>query len=486
MASPGAPGDRDRHRLNPRSLRYRVLLVVVSVVLVPLMVVWCSGVSEGTEVHRLRTRLTEVVSAAAAQPSTALDALAAREGVRLRVVDADGVVWIDHDHAEDPRWLDELREPFVWGPGGSPRLVDLEATLPPLGRRPEVLQATDAPLATCEVDPSARLLVCTATQRRPDGRVVHVTLGSTRALRALYEDRFQLAGLTTVALSAGILLALWVGWRMVRPIESLRDQVVARAGGDASTAPVVLDRADELGDLARAFNALLASLERRNQSNAAFAADLAHELKNPVAAVRAASEALAADRPVEGARRERLQRVLEDASARMTTVVDRFLELARAEAGLPDAPREPVGLRALAEALVASQRVDPRFEGLRWTVEGDEVEVPAVPERLETALRNLLHNAGAFAGEGGAVQVVVRAVAGGGELTVRDTGPGIPPDDLGRVFDRYFTTRDGGTGLGLPLTRAIVEAHGGRIEARSPGGAEFVVWLPGRAARGVH
>ena len=266
---------------------------------------------------------------------------------------------------------------------------------------------------------------------------------------------------------------------MVGPIENLRDQVVERAEGRARGTPVRLDRNDELGDLARAFNELLDTLEQRNRSNAAFAADLAHELKNPVAAVRAAAEALDSDRPVEGSRKERLQRVLADASRRMTTVVDRFLELARAEAGLHGAERERVDLDELVAALVAPLRGDPRFEGVQFEVSGQAGAVDGVPERLETALRNLLHNAGEYAAPEGWVRVTLQvSEVGEARVAVRDSGPGIPADDLPRVFDRYFTTRDGGTGLGLALTKAIVEAHGGHIGAASPGGAEFVVTLP--------
>jgi signal transduction histidine kinase len=456
-----------------------VLVVVVAVVLVPIAVVWCSGVLEGSEVARLRERLEVVAERASDTAPAQLDGLASQQGVRLRVVDTSGLVMVDHDYAEDPRWLDELRDPFVWGPAGRPPLDELDRSLGPLTARPEVLSAAEEPSSACVVASAERVLLCGAAVRRDDGRVLHVSVGSTRALRSLYEDRFQLASLSSVVLSAGMVLALWVGWRMVRPIESLRDQVVARAGGDASTRPVVLDRSDELGDLARAFNELLGSLERRNQSNAAFAADLAHELKNPVAAVRAAAEALDSERPVEGQRKERLQRVLADASARMTTVVDRFLELARAEAGLPDEAREPVDLVQLVAALTASLRADARFEGVHFVevVQGP-VEVRAAPERVETAVRNLLHNAAVFAADGGTVRVEVAVDRDHAVLTVLDSGPGIAEADLPRVFDRYFTTRDGGTGLGLALTRAIVEAHGGRIVASSPGGARFEVRLP--------
>jgi len=475
VARPLTAPPSESHRLNPRSLRYRALVIVVAVVVFPLIWVWSSGFSESSEARSLKAALAEAVLAI--PRGEAAEEVARSRQLRVRVLTPDGEVLVDADHAE-ARWRAGLGSPLLWGPSGPPRLEAMDDALGPLRLRPEVLQADVDPKPRCDVRDADRLLVCTAAIRTVDGRVVHAMAGSRRLVRSLYEDRFQLAALTSVVLAVGILLALWIGWRMVRPIESLRDQVVARAGGQASTAPVHLPRQDELGDLARAFNELLASLEARNQSNAAFAADLAHELKNPVAAVRAAAEAMDSDRPVEGSRKERLQRVLADASSRMEVVVDRFLELARAEAGLQGAEREEVDVLALAEAVAAPFAADERYAGVSLTVDGQSLQVAAVPERLETAIRNLIANAMAFAGDGGRVAVTVSEVDRGVRLTVTDSGPGIDAEDLPHVFDRYFSKRDGGTGLGLALTKAIIEAHGGRIEATSPSGARFTISLP--------
>jgi two-component system sensor histidine kinase ChvG len=283
-------------------------------------------------------------------------------------------------------------------------------------------------------------------------------------------------------LGVGGLLALWIGFRMVRPIESLRDQVVARVRDGVSTEPVALDRPDEVGELADAFNELLAAVRSRDEANAAFAADLAHELKNPVAAVKAAVEMLAADRPVEGDRKERLVRVLGDATGRMEVVVQQFLDLARAEAGLPGRERDTFELLATARALVGAVAADPRWADVTFACDGDEVEVSGVAERVETAIRNLLTNAAHFAGTGCRVAVTVGRRGDEAVLSVSDTGPGLAPEDLPHLFSRYRSTREGGTGLGLPMVRAIATAHAGRVEVRSdPGaGATFTVFLPAR------
>jgi two-component system sensor histidine kinase ChvG len=470
-------------RTDPRSLRYRALGVVVFVVVLPVIWVWVAGLFESGSLISLRRTLYDaaaegVVALDDPDPAAALEAVARRHHVWLRALSADDAPLGDWDHADTQRWLQPVTDPF-YGPDGVPHLVDSDADEPPLPRREEVLAATAQPAARCRIVERGLLMVCSVAQRAADGRLVHVQRGSPRLVRSLYDQRFQLAALSLVVLVVGILAALWLGWRMVGPIEQLRDQVVQRTRGPVSTEPVVLDRTDELGELATAFNQLLEALDARNKSNAGFAADLAHELKNPVAAVRAAAEALAGERPVEGRRRERLQRVLADSSERMAEVVDRFLDLARAEAGLPDAEREPVALRDLVEALVEPLRGDERYDGVRFEVSGPPARVLAAPERLETALRNLLANAAEFAGEDGAVTITLCPGEGEVALAVADTGPGIAPDDLPRLFDRYFTTREGGTGLGLPLTKAIVEAHGGRIEAESaPEGAIFTVTLP--------
>jgi anti-sigma regulatory factor (Ser/Thr protein kinase) len=159
--------------------------------------------------------------------------------------------------------------------------------------------------------------------------------------------------------------------------------------------------------------------------------------------------------------------------------------VARAEAGLPNEERAEENVGTLAEALVRAARDDGRHPGVEVAFACSEpaaTRVRAVAHRLDALVRELLENARSFAGEGGRVDVRVEGEGDEVVVTVSDTGPGIGPEDLPRVFSRFFTTRGRarGTGLGLALVQAVAQAHGGSVSVRSsPGrGATFEVRLP--------
>jgi len=248
---------------------------------------------------------------------------------------------------------------------------------------------------------------------------------------------------------------------------------------------------DELTDLAAAFNTLLRKLEHRQGENERFVADLVHEFKNPVAAVRTAAEALT-EGTIDEARARRLGKALLASSARLDALVSQFLELARAEAGLASDERTEVDVAALARGLVETMRA--RHEAVDFEVHAEgEARVPGVPHGIDTMLRNLIENAASFAlpvGDAPA-RVVVEVLASPDQVLARvtDSGPGIAEGDQARVFERFFTTRGRarGTGLGLALVRATAEAHGGAVRVTSePGsGATFEVVLPRGSADDV-
>ncbi len=465
-------------RIRLRSLRVRAPLVVALVVIAMPLFAWLSHFSDSTVGWRMLQRV-ERTAQRVAEGGDPQD-LARRQSLWVRVLSADGDVQVDADH--DPpvgimRWSSDL----FFGPDGAPTLADWDAGQPRVDQRALAeLARRDGHASGCLHAADGALLICTAAVVAPDGRMAWVQESSRRAIRGLYDVRYQLVKLTLQVLVMGIVLGLWLGWRMVRPVEILRRQVLDRTR-QRSTEPVVLDRDDELGDLATSFNELLAALEARRRANEDFAADMVHELKNPVAAVRVAAEALGRGE-VDEQRAQRLAAILDDASQRLDGMVSQFLDLARAEAGLRGEEREAVDLDALVAGVVEAAAL--RHEDVVFEVEagGQRAVVTAVPGRLETAVRNLLDNAAAFAREGeapGRVQVQLGVEQGRACVEVRDTGPGIAQADLDRVFERYFTRRHGGTGLGLSMSLAIAQAHGGSLVALpSDRGARLRLCLP--------
>lgn len=466
--------------LRPGSLRFKALVAVVMVVLSPAVWVWSTSLSDTASIAILKSNLSTATHDAieGAEAGTLdLEALSTLRRVRIRVLAEDGRTLLDEaDHDGDPRWYHPITDPW-FGPEGRPDPSVWDAGLPPLPDRPELREALeDGTASRCGVSERGDLLVCAEVRRvqTPMGwRYLHVQRSVAQSVRTLWQDRFQMTQLTLIVLVFAVLLTIWLGTRWVRPIESLRDQALARTRHGVSTEPLTIERKDELGEVADAFNTLLAAIEQRNKANESFAADLAHELKNPIAAVRTAAEALEGGKPLTEARAERLGRILTDSSKRMQLVIDRFLELARAEAGLAQKHLVPVDLVQLVGALLEGLAADERFAGVVFTltVDGTPSKLEGDEERLETAFRNLLINAATFAEPEGTVEVVVRAWDGTVDVSVRDSGPGIAEDDLPRIFDRYFSKRQGGTGLGLPLAKAIVEAHGGELYAESPPGS---------------
>ena len=468
-----------------RSLRVRALAVAAAVTVAPLALVAVAGVREDQRQADLLAKVSAARGAATsilqgslpdALPTRALEQAAARHDVWLRVLGPDDAPLLDADH-EPTR-----RDPLILDPSPAPTPHAFDRRQGPLAARPEVLAARrGAPQAECVRSVDDRLLSCHATGAAGPF-VVQARAVSYRSIRALVDLEWALVKVTLLVLPGALLLAWWLAWRMVRPIERLRRHVLERAAAPAPRPSLPVDRRDELGDLATAFNRLLARLHEESQRNMAFVQDLAHEFKNPVAAIRASAEALASGPPDE-ARVLRLARVLDASGQRLDALLTDLMELAAAEGGMPGEARGDVDLSALCRGLLDAMSQDERHRGVTFAWRGPErCLVPGVPGRLETAVRNLLDNAATFAAQGEQHIVQVELQRGRAEvtLTVRDDGPGVAPEDLPRIFDRFFTHRAQGTGLGLALVEAVVAAHGGDVEARGgPGeGAVFVVRLP--------
>ena len=232
----------------------------------------------------------------------------------------------------------------------------------------------------------------------------------------------------------------------------------------------------------------ITDLRHADQVRRDFVANVSHELRTPLTAIRGYVEALL-DAPPEAPPPREFLDVIARHTLRMERLVRDLLRLARLDAGQESIERSPVGLEALVIAVThdLQPQLDARHLEVTCTVDATAARVPGDLAKLQDVLRNLLENAANYSPEGGRIDVAARAAAGVVELTVADRGPGIPPADLPRIFERFYRvdrsrSRDpGGTGLGLSIVRHLVELHGGTVSAanRDGGGAVFTVRLPG-------
>lgn len=453
-------------------------------------VLWSSR-ADGLDALKTETRLAEV---------------ATQHTARIRVVRRDGTERFDVDLDQGTDLVHQVGTLF-FGPDGAPTLREYDETLGPVPKRPEIVKVTHwddpeaGPVSTdvdtgCRTSPADKLLVCHAARAvvGEEGEVIYVQESSRRAVRVLYDLRYHLLRLSLLMLPLALGFSWWMGRRMVHPIEWLRERVLEKARSANPRADLDAPPGDEVADLAQAFNDLLGSLDDRRRANEAFVADLVHEFKNPVAAIRTCAETLDSG-GVDEKRAARIAKILADSSTRLDALVSQFLELARAEAGMPNEARGPVDLAALARGVAAG--IEEGHPDVTFEIDAaGPATVVGVEPRLDSLVRNLVDNAASFAGDGGAVRVSVRRDdddAGQVVLEVSDSGPGIAEKDLPRMFERFFTTRavanggtepsarkQKGTGLGLALVKAVAEAHGGSVSAHSnPGaGATFRVVLP--------
>lgn len=307
---------------------------------------------------------------------------------------------------------------------------------------------------------------------RPDGGTYLFASRLHQRLRTVH-DRLMVVLVAVIVLL--VALAHEILRRGLSPLRSLRRGVAAVAGGDLeATVPRRSD--DELGELADAFNQMVGRVREMVRSRDQLLLDVSHELRSPLTRMRVALALWD-----EGEPRRRLERNV----AEMEGLVTELLELERLRAGRGLSPARHDLVEIARDAVLAFADRPP---GVVLGVAPRQRMAQVDPDRIRSVLNNLLENALRHSPPaGGPVRVSVEEAGSGSRVRVEDEGPGIPPEDLPRLFEPFFRVdrsrarTTGGYGLGLSLCRRIMEAHGGAIEARNRpgGGAEFTLTFRG-------
>lgn len=285
---------------------------------------------------------------------------------------------------------------------------------------------------------------------------------------------YPLGAATLVALAIMAVVLGAVSLRRVsQPLDSLLDASKRIAEGDLSV------RVEEVGpaevrSLISAFNSMAGQLQEHDKQRRMWLADVTHELRTPLTILQGNLEGVADG--VYEANRERVKSMLEEVQV-LSRLTDDLRILALAEAGNLQLRREPTDLPALMHEVAAASRAQADASGIRLEIELDPTigTVDVDGERIKQVLNNLLFNSLRYTPAGKAVTIRAARVQNGAEprvaVSVEDEGPGIAPDALAHVFDRYYKTADSrGMGLGLAISKHIVEAHGGEISISSEPG----------------
>ncbi|WP_448586207.1 ATP-binding protein [Thermaurantiacus sp.] len=504
------------------SLGVRILLVnLVALVGLAIAALWLDSFRERllavrqAELVAQGQMLAQLIGTTPEQRDRALafiERLSFRDGTRVRVYGASGAPVVDNWRSpatvrftlEDPttagfrRWSAQAIDRFV-------DAVSWTATLPgwvePPEDRAEAWPEARAALASGQPRASARrtddrVIVLQAAVPAPAAQggplLLLLTSDTGDLVETVRQERETSFRLFLALLAASLLLSLYLARTIVKPLGELALAAgrVRRGREREVEIPRFPDRRDEIGRLARALSDMTSALRQRIDATEAFAADVAHELKNPLASLRSAVEALGS------VTREEDRRKLFDLIAEDVRRIDRLVldisAASRLEAELSRERPEPVDLaqlgRAMAEAMALAA---PWKDRVRLAVEAPADGVAVVMadrRRLEQVIANLVENGASFSPEGGTLTLAVMRRGREVELAVEDEGPGVPEALREKVFERFYSERPEGeaygrhSGLGLPIVRAIVEAFDGEVAVgpRRNGrrGASFRVRLP--------
>jgi two-component system sensor histidine kinase ChvG len=475
-----------------RSARIAIAMTSLLLVLLPLVLLAVAWVYERAIVHMYEDTLAHVADDAAKVPPSEWPALAAKHGVWLRRLE-NGAVTADSQTAS----LATFNSTIGGAVEAALSVVDADTPFEPLAKvdaplegREELQRAATSGSATAaRPTDSGQTVVVSVARRLDDGSVLLAERASHRGVRQLLLTRRQLGKLMLYqlffAVAAGLVLARW----LVRPLERLTARARAYPSQDLAE-PALLQRPDEVGQLARAFTELTRQLEQRRLETVNLAADVAHELKNPLATISAASELVATTKDATPDKRARMHGVIVESVERLRHTTDGLLSLVRLEATLGQTPRDAIDYAAWLDALLDTYRSSPEHAGRSFDLDAQGCgTVHVAAEAWASLLRNLLDNAAVQPSPTRVIRVRARREGASLRTDVTDFGPGVSEGNRDKIFHRFFTARPEGaargTGLGLALVSTIATSHGGAVELLPPvagEGATFRVTIPALGA----
>jgi two-component system sensor histidine kinase ChvG len=426
--------------------------------------------------------------------------------MRLRMFDAEGKLWADSFELAEPsfafdqpgdetwqenlaRWMDRAVDKIA-GARPVPDYIEPEETI--ADAWPELRRARDENLTRIQLRDASdgTPVINTAAPVGLRGATLLTTRNAVDITQEVREARGTLITAVLLALAMSTLLSLYMARTIVRPLRMLASATNrVRQGRERQVeVPRLPGRRDEIGQLARAIADMTDTLRHRIDAVEHFAADVAHEIKNPLASLRSALESLGTvdDKDL----RQQLNAIAAHDVRRIDRLVSEISEASRIDAELSRATFEQIDLAALAKNIVGRRETRAENAGRPVSIshEGRGATVMGVPVRLERVIDNLLDNAVSFSPPDSPIELNIDSSGGFVTLSVSDHGPGIPEEAREKVFRRFHSDRpeDEGfgqhSGLGLAIARTIAEAHDGTLiaESRPDGaqGASLVMTLP--------
>jgi two-component system, OmpR family, sensor histidine kinase ChvG len=462
---------------------------------------------DGLRIRLIEERITQAASEAQlaasamasvdnADRSQLLGDIGAKSLARFRLFDRSGALISDSWQTHSPTFSLNNPKEESWQRNvarGLDEAVDflVDADIPPAFKGFEGIDGTSDMVKLQLAPDRTHILTARAALDGADGQILLMDRNARDIRRIVRAERSRLGYVILIATLFSVSLSLFLGRTIVRPLQQLAQAATrVRMGRDREVVvPRLPTRVDEIGTLARAVSDMSHSLHQRIDATEMFAADVAHELKNPLASLSSAVESLRSVTQPE--LRAQLQDIISDDVRRLDRLITDISELSRIDARLSRTAFERIDVSALISGIVSLRdaRDTSPDVGINFVKNGKQpLYISGEPSQLSRVIENLLDNAVSFSPPGSQVQIAATSDKGAIIITVDDQGPGIADSAREAIFERFHSDRPEGeafgkhSGLGLAIARAIINGHDGTIMVAPAEagrrGARFIIRLP--------